>query len=110
MCKGVSFDCPELPTLASTGDTTITPPLLNHGHYLKGNMPHMLLQSFCRAGGALLDLLQCWVFPAAPRCRVQTWEPTRPVRLPAVRSIKPGSPERPHGQPLPSLSANPEQA
>lgn len=50
MCKGLSCDSPELPILASAGDTVITSPLLNHGHYFKSNMPEMLQQSFGRAG------------------------------------------------------------
>lgn len=65
VCKGLSCDCPELPRLASAGDTIITPPLLNHGHYSKGNVPNMLQQSFCWAGWARFNLLRCWIFPAA---------------------------------------------
>lgn len=60
-----SCDCPELPRLASAGDTIITPSLLNHGHYSKGNMPNMLQQSFCWARWAWFNLLRCWIFPAA---------------------------------------------
>ena len=52
VCARVCADCPELPILASTGNTIITPPLFNHSHYLKGNMPKILQQSFSRAGWA----------------------------------------------------------
>lgn len=65
LCKDLSCECPDIPVLVSTGDTTITPPLLNHSYYLKGHMPDMLQQLFCRARWARVNLIQCSVFPVA---------------------------------------------
>lgn len=65
LCQGLSCDCPELPILVSMGDTIITPPLLNHSHYLKDHMPDMLQRLLCKARPAGFNSLQCSAFPAA---------------------------------------------
>lgn len=99
LCKGLTCDCPELPTLISTGDTIITPPLLNHSHYLKDHMPDMLQQLFCKARRAGFNSPQCSVFQQPCRCFVQARQSAQIRRLPAARIIRSGSLERPCGSP-----------
>lgn len=108
MCKGLSFDCPELLILVSVGDTIITPPWLNQSYYLTGNM-----LTWFSSHSAGLDGLESIFFGAAiPSC------PAGAVSRHGSQhgqqgslhwgASKPGFLEKPCGQPFckPRLSLN----
>lgn len=94
LCKSLSCACPELPILVSRRDTIITPPLLNHSHYL--TVTCLTCFSSCSAGPEGLDSIHfSALYSQLPcRCCVQAQLPAQTRRLPAVRIIKPGSLER----------------
>lgn len=90
------------------GDTVITPPLLNHSHYLKGHMLDMLQQPFCRAGWAWFYSLQCFIFPAALQVLCPDMGTSTDKEVACSEDHQAWLSNETLWQPLLSASANPE--